>query len=419
MRQIRSTLAVFGILVLLTGTVLADGVTLNGVSPRAIGRGGTNIAHADNGAILYNNPAAAVNIEGTTLLDIGTDLVIGDYHFTNPRNNADADVNPLPLPQVALIRKSCDGRVACGFGIYVPAGFSEDYDMNGPPALPGRHHYKSFGSLMKFLPGVAFRVTDRLSIGATFGVAVTHDEIEGPYCLQGPSPLAGTPLMMDFQGTGATSCWSVGLQYELSDATTLGLTYESESFFRTSGSTHVDVPGLGDCRYDSELRITWPRSLGFGLRHELCPHRVVSMDVIWYNWSAAFDNLTFNLTNPNNPGFIPILERLPLHWQDSISVRLGYEHVLPNKHVLRCGYVNHRNPIPNGTITPYIQATAEHAVSLGYGWKWREWNIDFAYMFAFGQEQHVGASDLLGADFSNSVHRSQVHDISFSFIRHF
>jgi len=406
-------------LFLLANLAWADGVVLNGASPRSIGRGGTNLAHCDNGALLFDNPAGAVNIEGRTLVDVGANLVINDFFYSDPRNRSSADDSVMPLPAVSFIRRSADGRAAAGLGVYVPAGFGEVYDLEGPPALPGRHRYKSFGSLAKILPGAAWRANDRLSIGATLGVAVSHDELEGAYVLQGPGGLRGTPTLFDLQATGAALCWSVGLQYDLTDATTLGMTYQSESRFRADGSTRAFVPGLGESHFDSQLDITWPRSLGLGMRHEICPHRVLSMDVIWYNWSAAFDDLGIHLNNPSNPLFPAIYEQFPLRWRDTASMRLGYEHALGGGRVVRCGYVYHHNPVPKATLTPYIQSIQEHAVAAGYGWTWRGWEIDVAYMFAFGPELAVDSSGLVGGNFDHSLHRAQTHDISFSFLRRF
>ncbi len=403
----------------LAGTALGDGVMLNGVSPRSIGRGGTNIAHADNGAALLDNPAAAVNIQGKGLVDIGFDLMLSDFHFANDRNNSASVDSFYPLPQISFIRKSADCRWAYGLGVFVPAGFGESFTLEGPPPLTGQRRYQSFGSLGKILPGLAYQATDRLSLGATLGVAITHDEFKGPYFLQGPNAFRGWPTALDLRATGAALCWSVGLQYDLTCATTIGLTYQSESRFRADGVTNVTIPGLGSSAFDSTLDITWPASLGIGVKHQIGSNRTLSTDIIWFDWSSAFDDFGIHLSNPTNPGFPSIYEQFPLHWRDTVSARIGYEQVLGCDRVFRCGYVYHRNPIPEGTLTPLIQATLQHAFSVGYGWKWRCWNIDMAYMFAFGPDQTVGTSDLVGGDFDRSFHRAQTHAICFSFLRRF
>jgi long-chain fatty acid transport protein len=400
---------------------MADGVILNGLAPRSIGRGGTNIAFADNGAVLFDNPAGAVNVRGQGLMDLGVDGIITQFRYSDPDNPSVSDTRIVPLPQIGYVRKSADERWAYGLGVFAPAGFSERFVMEGPPPLDGRRPYNTFGALAKVLPGAAYRVTDRLSVGATLGVGISHVELEGPYFLQGPSPLAGLPTMLDIRGTGAALVWSFGLQYALTEATTVGATYQSESRFHLDGVANVDVTGLGLGRssYKARTDITWPESVGLGVRHELCPHRILSADVIWYNWSQAFDQLGIHLTEPSAVGFVPIYEEFPLRWHDTVSVRLGYERILAGGRTIRFGYVYHRNSIPKETLTPYIQAILEHGFSAGYGWAYREWNIDLAYMFLFGPQQNVETSAIIGGDFSDSVHNAQAHALSISLMRQF
>ena len=104
-----------------------------------------------------------------------------------------ASDNPFPMGQLAYWRKSEDERWAFGLGVFAPAGFSSVYDLQGPAPFAGPRHYKSIGALARILPAAAYQVTDRLSIGATCGVAVSHVELEGPYFLQSAGPLRGRP----------------------------------------------------------------------------------------------------------------------------------------------------------------------------------------------------------------------------------
>jgi len=51
-------------------------------------------------------------------------------------------------------------------------------------------------------------------------------------------------------------------------------------------------------------------------------------------------------------------------------VRLGYEFFATESCVARAGYVYNVNQIPDGTLTPYLPATLEHAFSTGLGFMW-------------------------------------------------
>lgn len=417
--------AACGIAAWSTTTAWADGIIRDGMGARSAGRGGTNIAFSDTGVMLYDNPAGMTNIEGCGLAEAGIDILFTDMSYADPDNpgGVDAADNPFPMGQVSLIKKTAGGRLAYGIGFFSPAGFSAKYEMNGPTAVPGVQTYKSLGMFMKVLPGIAFQATDRLSIGATLGVGINHMEVEGPYFLQAPGPNQGASLLLDKQATGAAPVWSVGLQYKFSERTTVGLSYIAETHFRNHGDTIIQAP-LGVTEYQTQLNANWPQSLGLGVKHQLFPRLTVAADVIWYDWSEAKEAYSVNYTDPTNPfyqAFIPTLdERFPLNWRDTVSVRLGQEYEICKHRKLRTGYVYHRNPIPDATLTPWIQATLEHAVSAGYGWQFNKaWSLDAAYQYNWGSDRNVADSSLLGDDFSNSRVQTEAHWVYFSAVKKF
>src|SRR6185295_19677138 len=98
--------------------------------------------------------------------------------------------------------------------------------------------------------------------------------------------------------------------------------------------------------FDAKTGLVWPRSLAFGVKHDLCPHRRVSADVIWYDWSHAMGRINMQFTNASNP-LVPFLlgpvvtDSLPANWHDSVSLRLGYEFEPDEKSICRVGYVYH------------------------------------------------------------------------------
>src|SRR5207253_1097394 len=119
---------------------------------------------------------------------------------------------PLTLPIFSYSQKSPDGDWAFGFGVFAPAGFAGAWDLNNP--VMGAQPYQSFGALVKVLPGVAYRVADGLSVGATVGLAASYAELDTPFYLQS-GPFAGAPVHMNLKGAGLAPTWSAGMQYEL------------------------------------------------------------------------------------------------------------------------------------------------------------------------------------------------------------
>lgn len=390
----------------------AGGVIRDSIGARASGRGGANLAFNDTGAMLLDNPAAMARMDRDQLLELGCDVLITDLQYADADNaSVGASDNPFPAGQFSFIRRDPDGIWAYGLGVYSVAGFCATYDMVAPNSFNNdTHRYKSLGMLVKVLPGLSCRLTDRWTIGGTLGVAASHMEMEGPYFLQGPNQLQSLPVMLDLQATGAAPTWSLGMQFELSEKTTLGIAYQSETKLHLAGHSVIDAGALGSTRYKTKLDVVWPQSLGVGLKHSFCRHHTVAADLLWYQWSRAFDKFRLQFEDSEVGGFPDLYEEFPLDWSDTVALRFGHEYRPVAGRVFRWGYIHSPNPIPNGTLTPYMQATLEHAFSLGYGWTTAtDLEIDLAYQFAFSSDRQVQQSDLLGGDFSNSRHRSQAH----------
>jgi long-chain fatty acid transport protein len=405
---------------LAANSALADGVIRDSVEAVSDGRGGTNIAFSDNGGVLLANPAGILNGDGCGLFEVAGDTLITDLHYSNSINpDTAAHIRPLELPMVSYFQKSENGNWGWGFGVFAPAGFAAGWDLNNP--VLGNQSYKSFGSLIKILPGVAWKPTDRLSIGATLGLAYSYEELETPFFLQ-QGPAAGAPALIKLQGWGLAPTYSFGVQYELTESTMLGAAYTSEDRFSLDGHMDAQVFGLGPgpvgTHYESSVKMAWPQTVGIGIKQQLTPRQRVSLDVVWVDWADAFKNIGLELSGSSNPIFTGLLgpaisQSIPLNWWDSVSVRTGYEWFYSDSSVLRLGYIYNSTTIPSSTLTPWIPAILEHTFTIGHGTNLPDnWRLDLAYQFSFGPERSVGTSALVGGDFSNSTFNAQAHWIS-------
>ncbi|TWT83669.1 Outer membrane protein transport protein (OMPP1/FadL/TodX) [Planctomycetes bacterium CA13] len=407
----------------------AAGTISNALSARSAGRGGTNLAFGDNGVILMDNTAGMQSLLGygsndDTYLDVGGVGLFTDMNYQDADNSkTHAYDNPAGLGHLMIGRRINDD-IVFGFGAFAPAGFASDYDLQGPPAtLPGEHHYFSFGALVRILPGLSLRLTDRLTVGGTFGLAASHLEIEGPYYLNS-MPLRGTPTMLDLQSTGSALSWSCGMQYAVSDQTTIGVRYQSQNEFTSNGKANVAIAGLGDSDYDVNVGLAWARSVGIGMMHQVDARQRVAIDFIWEDWSDAYDNASLTFTNPSNPVFEAVAgpsidEVFPLLWEDSLVVSAGYERDFGSNQTVRLGYRYQDNPVPPSTASTYLQTTLEHHFSAGYGFKHSGWEIDTAYQFAFAPNVYTATSVYPGGDFSDAILKTQTHMVFLSAMRRF
>jgi long-chain fatty acid transport protein len=421
MASLRAKFGCLFVLLLSCGPAWADGVVRDGLGPISTGRGGTNLGFSDNGAVIHDNAAGMVNISGDGLFDIAADTVLTDVHYQNTYNNVYSAVKPFPLPMLGVIKKFDDGDLALGFGVFAPAGFGARYDMQNP--ITGPVPYQSFGALAKFLPSIAYRITDRLSIGGTFGVGVSIINFQGAYTVQ-TGPLAGVPTTIDFHSAGAAPTGSIGLQYLLSEDTTLGFNWTTPTSVNLSGTASLSAYGLAPSpigsNFTSTAHVTWPQSFAWGFKHQLAERHRVSADLYWYLWSSAFNQFNFALANSSNP-LVPILagptvrDALPLNWTNTCSLRLGYEFLQDDRNIWRAGCVYHSSPSPSSTLNPYTDGVLEYAVSAGYSHKFRRASFNAAYQYSWGHARYVQQSSIIGGDFSNSSLSASCHWISMGF----
>lgn len=402
-------------------TSLADGITLDGVSAVTIGRGGTNQGFADNGSMIHDNPGAMGQMEADGMFQLGINTMLSQFDYGDADNVQQRSQNQVyPLPEIAWITR-LNSQWTVGFGLYTPTGFGSVYNLNGPaPVATGPQRYESFGSLSKVLFGASYTPVNHeyISFGGTIGPGISFLNLEGPYTLQGPTA-TGLPGILDMGLEGAGLTWSAGVSCQLTSDTSIGLSYLADVKVQADGHVALTTP-LGNNRYETETEIKWPRTIGGGVRHQLDCRTVVAVDLMWTNWSDAFDHLDLYLSDPSNVGYPPnAVERFPLNWRDTFSTRIGIERIVAPGHTARAGYVHHKNAIPSGTINPWIPAALEHAFSLGYGVEAHSWDVNFAYMYSFGPTVNVGTSDFVGGDFDNSVHRNRTHCVAFSLTRKF
>jgi long-chain fatty acid transport protein len=396
----------------------ADGLIRDGVGPISAGRGGTNQGFADNAAIILDNPGAMVNIEGCGLAELGVDTVITSVHYTDPFNDVQSKIRPLPMPVLGYIQKSEDECWAWGIGAFAPAGFGASYGFLNNPLL-GSNLYRSIGGMAKILPGVSYAVDEQLSVGITVGIAFSDVELDGPFIATLPG-IGHVPTLLDLQGFGVAPTGSVGMQYRVACDTVIGATYTEQTNFNLRGGAEASLAGIPS-NFDSKIHMKWPRSVAIGIKHDLCPHRRIAADVIWYDWRHAFDQIDLQFSNPTNPVVgaitpLPINQMLPEHWTDSVSLRLGYEYDYTDCDTLRLGYAYHRSPVPDATLNPFLDGVLEHAFSVGYSRKLDRAILNAAYQYTFGPTRQVGASAIPGGLFDNTTLNAQAHFVMLSLL---
>jgi len=410
--------AVFFATICFTKSYGANGTLADGVGAKSMGMGGAFTAVADDTSSMFHNPAGLIRQEGKTA-EAGVNLMYPRPHY-NKVNNQGASSEKLvwTLPQLGFIDKNETAKFGWGIGAFTVAGLKVKYNLNNTTF--GYQPYESNLILSKVVPTIAYKLTPKLSLGAGLNVGLQNFGLKLPYVIQ-TGVLAGTNTLVDIKTHGVGYGGIFGLLYEISDKTTVGLTYNTKMDVELHGGTPLSTVAFGSAHYDVNIPYHWPQTFGIGLAHKPSPKLLLASDVVWVDWSADNEHLTLKLSEGTNStinalaGSTNITDLLPLNWKDRFVFHFGTEYYLNPKVTLRAGYIYGKSPIPDSTLVPVLAAILEHTVTLGIGYKpQKSWEYNVAYQYSFRHSQATSQSELLGGDFANSKNRISSNSVIFT-----
>ncbi len=414
--------------------IFSAAVVLDSIGAVSSGRGGTNIAHWDNGQLIHDNPASLVNMPPGKRLDIGSHFIYPEIKYEDRQDSDYLKHSVFTIPSLSFSYKSHeDSKFAFGFGVYAPAGFGTEYHLKhsikrrfSPTEISfGNQLYESDASLVKMLFATSYRINQKLTIGLSVGPSFQRAGFESPSTFQ-TGRLAGLGVIADLSAKDNFGLsYTGGIQFKVSARTMIGMSFISESKATLKGETDVVLPKNSPFRrqlfnreaeYDVKSNFEWPRYVGFGILHFVRSSHRFSVDIVWFNWASAFDRFDLELTDGNNPLFNrtigeTINDEIPLDWEDAFVYRFGYEYFYQGNDtdVFRFGYIFNENPIPADTLIPLIPATLKHNFTIGYSHKWERLKASVSSQFSIGDTEFVDNSDIIGGDYDNSAIRTKVY----------
>jgi long-chain fatty acid transport protein len=285
-----------------------------------------------------------------------------------------------------------NGRgVAVGLGVFAPWGLKTDY----PEDWVGRYH--AVTSDMKTIdinPVLAVKPSSNLSLGIGFNIQYIKAKLSNMIDYGTIFAAAGgTPQQDDGKVTLKADDWgygfNLGLLYEFSDATRLGLAYRSRIRHKLEGDADfsnptkiqsiIDVaaPGLF-ADTGAFAKVTLPDTASLSLYHRYNDKLAVMADVTWTHWSL-FEELRVEFEN-SQPDSTTTEE-----WEDAWRFSVGGTYTLMPALDLRCGLAYDQTPVPDAQHrTPRIPDGDRFWIALGAGYRIIEdLTLDAAYVHIF------------------------------------
>lgn len=396
--------------------------------------------NSDDATALFFNPAGLGRLEQAQLIALTSGIEITSQFrssssaaaFGQPLGGSGGDAGEWNLVPGAYLAVPWGDRFSIGLGINAPFGLKLAYD----DGWVGR--FQALSSEIETLnvnPSLAMRVNDRLSIGAGFSYqrlqaeltnAVNYSAVvaQGVQQLvaQGQLPAAAAPGIIaanaGLEGgarvRGDDSGWgfNVGVLYDVSDTTRIGLSYRSTIHYDVSGTVTFTPPstvsnpvGAGIVTVASatgaplssgpvSVDLKVPDSALLSVQQRVGDKLTLLGDVAWTGWSSVQE-----LRVVRDSGVT--VSVTPERWRDVLRYALGASYELNPRLTLSAGTAYDNTPVPDATRTPRLPDADRIWVTTGARWQPTDaLLVDFGYAHLFSKtvplNQNAGSTAASG-----------------------
>ncbi len=411
----------------------ASGFALSGKSASNTGNafsGTTTLA--EDASVVFSNPAAMQDLEGqqfSVLLSTVTPNLRYKDTASNTGGTANTSVtDPHYIPNLYYVN-ALSSDVRFGFGIYAPFGLGLDYDDN----WVGR--YITTGSdlqIINFSPAISFKASPQTNLA--FGIdmqylnATLKNAMDyGGICqyLEEIGQLgAGTCGALglsshnndgtqELTGTNWAMGYTIGLTYDIDEASRLGMTFHSATRHDVAGSANFEgAPAAftGNKMFtdtDGDLTIILPESLSLGYRRTVSPQLQVMVDATWTRWSR-YDELVVDFADSTPTS------RTAQNWKDVWRLAVGANYQMNSTWLLRGGLAYDPTPVPDAQHRSARIPDGDRTwVNLGARAKLdSNMDIDLALAYAPDNKYKIDSTQNLGT-YSNNLQGEYTSSVSY------
>lgn len=419
----------------LSSTAFASGFKLNEQSASGVGTAyAGRTAVVEDATTVFYNPAGMGKLKGAEISFGGT-YINADVKFSNGKRTNPAGVRSeyetgaydnggslIPEQFIPFIyyAQPINEKLALGFGIYVPFGAETEYSPN---ALSGGFAGRTKLTTIDFQPAFSYKINDTLAIGGGLDIMYAEGELTKqldlipyvPSLLGDNHDLSNNAALNDEQSKGYENTfavkgddwaigWNLGVMWDITPATTLGLTYRSQVKFTLEGDAkfaknddvEVFSPSLigntqasngiafADQAFDmalvdkglmsqadfgaklqsgaytgkvpnqkAKVPLTAPQSATLSLAHQVTDNLQLQGGVTWTDWSSFkyFDVIG------QGPGMISALSaqssgltdnyigHIVEKWSDTFAYALGASYTINPQWLVRAGFAYDESPV--------------------------------------------------------------------------
>ena len=327
------TLAILG---LVSGPAVAGGVSLYEVGTADVGLASAGYgARAQDASTVLTNPAGMTRLDSTQVLAAGQ-LLWGDVKFsigsgTSPAlGNGDGGYavgwNGFFPGGSAYVTYSASPDQKLGFGMAGKFGLGLKYDDN----WVGRYYLQRAATIgLSFLPSVAYKVSDKLSVGASLNAMYG-------YYMQQVAINNLNPLFGDGRLRMSDSTWgwggNLGLLYEPDAHTRLGLVWNSQVNLNFNAPLEFSniAPGLQKLLSDrglltasAKIGLKVPQGVMLSGYAETSDRWAILAGLGWQQWSR-FGQIELGIDDTTNPTSLTVNQPYKDTWHGALGAQYQY-----------------------------------------------------------------------------------------------
>lgn len=396
--------------------------------------------NADDASSMFFNPAGLGRLEQAQFIALTSGIEITSEFrstgstaaFGQPLGGSGGDAGDWNVVPGAYLAIPLGDRFNIGLGINAPFGLKLVYD----DGWVGRFQaLRSEIQTLNVNPSLAMRVNDRLSIGVGFSYqrlqaeltnAVNYSAVVAQGVQQlvarGQLPAAAAPgiiaanagLEGDARVRGDDEGWgfNVGVLFDLSDTTRIGLSYRSTIDYDVGGTITFTPPstisspvGAGIVAAASaagaplssgpvSVALKVPDSALLSLQQRIGDKFTLLGDVAWTGWSTVQELRVVRDTGVT-------VSQTPERWRDSFRYALGASYLMNQHLTLRAGAAYDNTPVPDATRTPRLPDSDRIWITTGVHWEPTDALLfDFGYAHLFSKtvslNQNAGSTAASG-----------------------
>ena len=335
-------------------------------------------ASAQDASTIFFNPAGMTLLPDSQLVLAGS-LIKPQAEFTGTVSPAivgggdGGDAGDLAFVPNAYFAYRVSPDIHVGVGLNAPFGLKTEYDST----WKGRTQaIKSELKTINLNPAIAWQASESLSLGAGLSIQYTEATLSNSANGAGIATVHG-----DDYGWG----FNLGLLWQPSDATRVGLAYRSEVDYALKGDVEFSVASVANGPITADT--TLPDSASLSLFHALTPKWDLLADVTWTGW-RDFKELRI----VRNSGVT--LGLTPENWSDSYRYSLGMNYHLDDKLTLRGGVAYDETPVSDMYRTARIPDEDRTWLAFGAQYRLSDKSVlDFGYAHLFMKDARINKTE--------------------------